>query len=176
MSTKPTYISKNTVIGLLSAKLGKNLHGDKRIWLMDATWQPVSDNWVFKNWDAWFKALPPELKDLRYIGGSNVKHHLPKWSAENYDCDNHALGCMVHGQVGNALKAARTNSVTRGGLLFGVVFYNAEYKPDNARSGGHAINWCITPDHQVKFYEPADRRFVELTKTELDSIWFIFAA
>lgn len=144
--------------------------------LPDKSYEPVSADFVLRNWNAWLDARPAELIRVRQLGGGKSVRE-PRWERESGDCDNLALGTMVHAQVGNALAAVKRKS-PRGGLAYGTLFYMAG--PARAEnygiSGGHAINWLISPALHVLFFEPAVGAFVNLTTTERSSAWFGLAA
>lgn len=138
--------------------------------LPDANYETVSTAWAEENWNAWLIARPRPLLVLKDIGGGK-KAFRPRWLTESGDCDNLALGVMVHAHVGNALASVKRKT-ERGGLAFGVLFYTAE-KFGNA---GHAINWLVDHDKAVRFFEPGDGTFLELTEAERRSAWFGIAA
>lgn len=138
--------------------------------LADEFYAPVSPGWVLRNYEAWLAARPLPLTRTVQLGGG-VTRRMPLWSAEASDCDNLALGLMVHGQVGNALAAVK-QTTPRGGLAFGVVFYTATQRV----RGGHAINWFVDHDGQLMFFEPGTGDFVTLTTGERASAVFALAA
>jgi hypothetical protein len=138
--------------------------------LPDGTYEPVSAEWVRENWQAWLDARPAELVVWRDAGGKRVRDR-PVWLADSCDCDNLALGVMAHADVGNALFAQRTRR-PRGGLAFGVLFYTAELRI----AGGHAINWFVDHEGNVRFFEPGFGSQVNLTPQERSSTWFGLAA
>lgn len=137
--------------------------------LADDDYAPISSGWVLRNYEAWLAARPLALTRRVEIGG--VPRIVPLWHANASDCDNLALGLMVHGQVGNAL-AALKQTTPRGGLAFGVVFYTATQRV----RGGHAINWFVDHDGRLMFFEPGDGSFVTLTAGERASANFVLAA
>lgn len=145
--------------------------------LADDYYGTVSPAWVLKNYEAWLAARPLELTKTVKLGGG-VTRRVALWTAEASDCDNLALGLMVHGQVGNALAAVRAGGQTgaqerhAGGLAFGVVFYTATQRV----RGGHAINWFVDHDGALMFFEPGTGDFVTLTAGERASATFALAA
>ncbi len=138
--------------------------------LADSYFEPVSAAWVQRTWDAWMYARPTALKRTVQVGGAD--RVVPLWLAESCDCDNLALGLMVHGQVGNAL-ASVGRGTKRGGLAFGVVFYTAQ---SATMRGGHAINWFVGYDQELRFFEPGLGEIVELNSSERASARFCLAA
>jgi len=167
-------LTSNTVKDLLT---NVGIPAKSHTWVLpDKSYEPVSRHFICDNWAAWLDARPSDLIRVRQIGGGKSVRE-PLWERESGDCDNLALGLMVHAQVGNALAAAvRGNH--RGGLAFGVLFYMAgPARQDNfGIAGGHAINWLITNELTVLFFEPAAGEFVTLNVQERSSAWFGLAA
>lgn len=167
-------LTSNTLKDLLT---NVGIPAKSHTWVLpDISYEPVTRQFVLNNWDAWLAARPPELLRVRQIGGGKTALE-PLWERESGDCDNLALGTMVHAQVGNAL-AAVLRRKPRGGLAYGVLFYMAgPARPENyGIAGGHAINWQITPRDEVLFFEPAAGAFVTLSQQERSSAWFGLAA
>lgn len=144
--------------------------------LPDVSYETVSEAWVRDNWNAWLEARPADLVVFRDAGGKRIRSR-PLWIAEASDCDNLALGVVAHGDVGNALASLHVPAV-RGGLAFGVLFYVAETaRPGNfGVAGGHAINWFVTHDGAVGFFEPGVGEVTDLNTTERSTAWFGLAA
>lgn len=141
-------------------------------WLVDSMFETMSSDWVLENWEAWLAARPADLCCWRDAGGKSIRDR-PLWIAEASDCDNLALGTLAHAQVGNALYAQR-NGPGRGGLAYGVIFYQAgPARSENFQvAGGHAINWYIDHELQLHFFEPGMGREVSLNPQEKSAIWF----
>lgn len=147
---------------------------DRRFMLWDIAYCPVSADWVFANWQAWVRSLPKELQESKTLFGRSVL--CPRYLPEAFDCENHALACMVHGTIGNALTMVRHGGLPRG-LAKGILTYTAEGRPENrGRRGRHAICWFVNRLRHAKFFEPGDGLHVTLTPTELASIDFGCAA
>lgn len=144
--------------------------------LPDETYETVSDAWVLENWREWVNARPNQLCVYTSAGGKAIKAR-PLWIADASDCDNLALGTLTHAQVGNALTAQRTR-LPRGGLAFGMLFYTAApAREENFRvEGGHAINWFVDHEGNVRFFEPGMGELVDLNAKERSSAWFGLAA
>lgn len=144
--------------------------------LPDADYQLCSAEWVRENWEAWLAARPRELCAFRDAAGKAILDR-PLWLRDSSDCDNLALGTMVHGQVGNALSAQKTR-LPRGGLAYGFLFYQAgPARPENfGVAGGHAINWWVDHARTVRFFEPGVGREVSLTPEERSSVWLALAS
>lgn len=138
--------------------------------LADDVYSPVSDRWVAENYNAWLAARPAALKRTVF-GAGGAMRRAPLWTAEANDCDNLALGVMIHGHVGNALAAVKSGQ-PRGGLAFGILFYTAQ----QTVRGGHAINWYVTHLGELRFFEPGTGEVVELTAAERASATFALAA
>lgn len=145
--------------------------------LPDVSYETVSAEWVGKNWTAWLNARPLELAVFGDMGGGKLGRVRPLWLAESTDCDNLAIGTVAHAQVGNALSAQHTR-LARGGLAYGFLFYSAGPARDGnfQVAGGHAINWFVDHDRQMRFFEPGMGRMVDLNETERTSAWFGLAA
>lgn len=135
--------------------------------LSDRKWHTCSKSFALRNWTAWRNSLPDVLRHRNETGGT-----VPVWRPEFFDCDNHAQGCATHAFMGNALRAMRDEKWLAAGLLFGLMYYVAEYKPENKREGAHAINWHVDHNKRLRFFEPAEGRHVWLTEKELASIFF----
>lgn len=144
--------------------------------LPDDSYETVSEQWVLDNWAAWLDARPIELCFTKEVGGKTLRS-FPRWINNASDCDNLALGLMVHGDVGNGL-AAFDRQEARGGLAFGTVFYTAETaRPANYNAkGGHAVNWFVNHEGRVFFFEPGVGLLTELNPTERLGAWFGLAA
>ncbi|MBI5770795.1 MAG: hypothetical protein HZA93_23665 [Verrucomicrobia bacterium] len=144
--------------------------------LPDETYETASADWVLDNWRAWIEARPGELLAVRDLGGGKTDR-VPKWIAEAGDCDNLALATMMWADTGNALAAVRRGQ-TRGGLAYGVLFFIAgPARAENFRvSGGHCINWFVTHEREVRFFEPGVGDYSNLNTTERSGAWFGLAA
>lgn len=144
--------------------------------LPDASYETVSADWVIENWRAWLDARPIELCVCRDVGGKSVRER-PLWIADVSDCDNLALGLTTHGHVGNATFARRIGQ-PRGGLAFGCLHYTASpARPANFNiEGGHAINWFVDHEGNVRFFEPGVGQLVDLNAKERGDAWFGYAA
>lgn len=144
--------------------------------LPDLTYEPVSENFVMENWLAWLDARPDELVTSVDVGGGKM-HRVPRWVANAGDCDNLALGTMAWASTGNALAAVKRQQV-RGGLAYGVLFYNAgPARRENFNiAGGHAINWFVSRELGLQFFEPGMGSLVNLTTAERSTSWFGLAA
>jgi hypothetical protein len=145
--------------------------------LLDVTYEICSEDFVRNNWLAWLAALPDELVLWRDVGGKRIRQ-APRWMPESNDCENHALATVAWAATGNARAAALRNT-PRGGIAYGLLAYDAN--PARAAnfgvSGRHAINWFVEPlAHRVRFFEPGQGAFVELTTEERSSAWFGIAA
>lgn len=143
--------------------------------LPDVSYEPVSHLWVRGNWLAWLDARPAELVVFRDAGGKRIRER-PLWLSEASDCDNLAIGTVAHGQVGNALRSRRVGA--RGGLAYGFLFYVAgPARLENSNiAGGHAINWFVSPEHEVCFFEPGNGELVTLNTQERSTSWFGLAS
>lgn len=159
-----------TAIDLFNTFIAAGLRPDFQH-LADNYFEPVSAAWVQRNWDAWMAARPSELKRTIPVGGG-ASRLVPLWLEQSSDCDNLALGLMVHGQVGNALASVKRGT-KRGGLAFGVVFYTAQ---SATMRGGHAINWFVGYGQELAFFEPGLGEIVELNSAERASARFCLAA
>lgn len=82
---------------------------------------------------------------------------------EKFDCDDFAFAFKVACQ-----EAHRKGSGLSDGLAVGVIFY----RPD--RGGGHAINFAVVGDNEVVFIEPQTGERLCLTKSELESVFFVY--
>lgn len=165
-------ITRDQLLELLTASgaspMAAIMCGDEQL-------ETVSGDWVRENWLAWLDARPDELVIWEVVYGVRMRVR-PRWIAEVSDCDNLALGVVAHAQVGNALAAVHTGAA-RGGLAFGVLFYQAgPARPGNyGVAGGHAINWYVEHSGALSFWEPGVGHNVELTPEEKASVWFALA-
>lgn len=78
-----------------------------------------------------------------------------------FDCDDFADGAAFFAQV-----TARTGLRTPAGVVFGVVYYTRD------TGGRHALNFSLTQDAGVIFFEPQTLREVQLSPTEIASVDF----
>lgn len=145
--------------------------------LPDESYETCSLDFVLRNFAAWLDARPFQLVQFREAAGVKIRDR-PLWLKEAGDCENLAIGTMAWAQVGNAMKAVANGGGARGGLAYGVLFYNAG--PARAGNffvaGGHAINWFVDHDGNLHFFEPGMGREVELTSEERNAVWFGIAA
>lgn len=144
--------------------------------LPDDSYEPCSIEFVLANWQAWLDSRPAELCLFEDVAGKSIRT-APRWVANAGDCDNLGLGTMAWADCGNALKAVQT-STARGGLAYGVMFYDAApARPDNFNvSGPHCINWFVDQAGWVRFFEPGQGKEVYPTAIERASAWFGLAA
>lgn len=85
---------------------------------------------------------------------------LLEWAPEVWDCDKFARLAWVFASVDLAKTAGRPNA----GLAFGVFCYTIFNN-----GGGHAINFAITEEKELVFYEPQTRKIVNLSNEEAQS-------
>ena len=161
-------VRRALVLSGLSSDVVKN-----KFQLVDRNWNLCSERFCLDNWRNWMAHLPEELKEVRNINGHDIC--VPRWFNDCFDCDNHCTGTLYHAQLTNAHTRA-TSGKKRGGILYGMLFYDAVPKEGNLRSGPHAINWFINYRRRLRFFESAEGRVIELTQEEIDSIWFGVAA
>ena len=145
--------------------------------LPDLSYETCSEQFVRENWSAWLASRPAELV-TSYDCGGGMMRQIPRWIENAGDCDNLALGTMAWADCGNAL-AARRRGVTRGGLGYGVLFYQAgPARSDNYQvSGGHSINWFVElGTNAVRFFESGMGEIVNPSPIERMSASFGLAA
>lgn len=143
--------------------------------LPDDTYETMSAVRLAEIWAAWVDARPVQLNTTRDIGGGKTVR-IPRWFAEAGDCDNLALGLMAWADIGNALAVAK--GASSAGLACGVLFYTAgPARSENFNvAGGHAINWFLDHEKNVRFFEPGVGELVDLNTAERSSAWFGLAA
>lgn len=78
-----------------------------------------------------------------------------------FDCDDFADGAAFYAQA-----TARTGLKTPAGVVFGVLYYTRD------TGGRHALNFSLTHDAGVIFFEPQTLREVSLSATEIASVDF----
>ena len=114
----------------------------------DATYEAPSVEWmesVFKS----YKTLAMMMKVFRW--------------REHHDCDDKAtmFRCVA------CAKWAQKKTRAAQGVAVGEVWYSTD------AGGGHAINILVMPNNDIKFVEPQGPRWIELSKKEIDSIYFV---
>ncbi len=82
--------------------------------------------------------------------------------AGRFDCDDFADGAAFLAQA-----EARARLPIRAGVVFGVIYYDRD-----GPEGRHAINFSLTRDAGLIFYEPQRLTEVTLSATELKSVDF----
>lgn len=81
---------------------------------------------------------------------------------ERFDCDDFADGAAFLAQA-----EARTRLRTKAGVVFGVIYYDRD-----GPLGRHAVNFSLTRDAGLIFYEPQELRQITLSASELASVDF----
>jgi len=119
-----------------------------RAYCSDSTYNTPSVEWVesvFKS----YKTLAVWMRIFRW--------------REHHDCDDKAtmFRCVA------CAKWAQPKERPAQGVAVGEV----HYMPD--AGGAHAINIIILPNEVVKYVEPQGPKWVELSKSEIDSIFFV---
>lgn len=122
--------------------------------ISDGTHLSPKKDWVSN--DLYFKNFTKWLWD----------NNLDKWK-KHWDCDNFAFAFYTFAQICHARAMDKTvKSDQAQGLTIGVMFYKQE------GGGGHAINIIYT-EGKLWGFEPQTGKFLELTKDEKASCWFI---
>lgn len=138
--------------------------------LADSSLQTVDKDWVANEaWPNWVASLPPQLVNPWPVGGGKTVM-CPKWEAEVFDCDNHALDFNTYVVRCFAVDAIQ-RKVNNGAPAFGTMAYVAVPKAGNRRQGGHDINWFIGHDLKVYWFEPAEGIFVDPLPIEIASVF-----
>jgi len=129
------------------------------------------------------------LYSLNYIKGEGYEK-FKKWLfrrgifgwRHTFDCDNYAEAFRVFLQIVHSkAQKGKTDNSRKQAVAVGVIWY------ERAGRGGHAINIVVskieggfkpysvdrTESLVVKFVEPQDGKIIELSKSELDSIFFV---
>jgi hypothetical protein len=81
---------------------------------------------------------------------------------EKFDCDDFADGAAFLAQA-----TARTQLRTKAGVVFGVLYYDRD-----GPLGRHAVNFSLTRDAGLIFYEPQRLMEITLSASELASVDF----
>ena len=81
---------------------------------------------------------------------------------ERFDCDDFADGAAFLAQA-----TARTELKTKAGVVFGVLYYDRD-----GPEGRHAVNFSLTRDAGLIFYEPQRLQEITLSASELASVDF----
>lgn len=97
---------------------------------------------------------------------------LTKW-VHRWDCDNfaEALKLFTCGYYETTIDANAE------GIGVGIVHYKAGARAEDGSGGGHAINTFFVNNNNnidVIFIEPQNGSILNLSKPELDSIWFLY--
>lgn len=87
-----------------------------------------------------------------------------KWETF-FDCDNFALEAIVLAYRKHYL-ARKAGKGSAQSFAFGIVCYT---------EGSHALNWRVLPDLSVTEFEPQTRKQLQLTPSQCNSAWFVFA-
>lgn len=136
----------------------------------DRVYRVVSKSDIRRAYEEAMRRLPEDLR--AYKNG-----WVFRWIEEAFDCENHSEYLSALMTEANGLRCALDRTELRAGILFGVIGYHAEPREENGqRSGGHAINTFVTVENGrcvVRYFEPGDNEFVELTPTERRSAWVV---
>lgn len=137
--------------------------------LLDERFHTISGSQVRAAWEQMVKALPKIIKIRR---GSTW---YPFWEEESGDCENISFWLMSDIQKMNAATAL-TRGVKREGIAAIPIAYMARSREESGKPGGHCILSYINHRKTLKFFEPQIGKDIELTKQEIESIWFILGA
>ena len=138
--------------------------------LADASYETLDAHWIANEvWPAWVASLPPRLRTTRDVGGGK-EIAVPRWIAEVWDCDDHALSFWEFVIRCRAKTAAENPPAQYAGTGGGTLAYVAELKAGNLRLGAHDIFWFIDGEKNFRVFEPADGSFVVLTAGEIASV------
>jgi hypothetical protein len=118
------------------------------------------------------------LYSLNYITGKGYnkfknwlfKRGILGWRY-TFDCDNYAEAFRVFLQIVHTkAQKGKADNYRKQAVAIGVIWYEKD------GWGGHAINLIVTKEEEnlvVKFVEPQNGKVMELTQTELESIFFV---
>lgn len=97
------------------------------------------------------------------------EHGVLNWQEiGTFHCEDYAQGAMF---LARTLNFNNENRIKGASFAVGVVYYF----PENRRTAvlnTHAINVVITEDMSVLFYEPQWQKFINLTQSEISSIYY----
>jgi hypothetical protein len=94
--------------------------------------------------------------------------------SHQYDCDDYSLEFMVHAHT-----AFRRESISLpiDNMCIAEVWYVPDYiaklRQSNIDIGNHAVNMIIVHPYDILFIEPQTGKFIQLTSSEIQSIYFM---
>lgn len=121
----------------------------------DDVYVKPSRNWVTRDLAG---VLRTEFFELGILSPVASAHAGPQGA---FDCDDFADGAAFHAQV-----LARAALDSRAGVVFGVLYYTKD------GLGRHAVNFSVTSDAGVIFFEPQNLQQITLTPAERASVTF----
>lgn len=121
----------------------------------DDVYVKPSSNWVTRDLAGVLRTEFFELGILSPVASAHAG------SQGAFDCDDFADGAAFHAQV-----LARSALGSKAGVVFGVVYYTKE------GLGRHAVNFSVTADAGVIFFEPQTLQEITLTPVERASVTF----
>lgn len=155
-------ISRNDVLGALM--MGGIFRG--QWWPMDdAEYSTVSPGFVTEAWREWVRSLPPELVEVRDIGGGKTQP-VPRWIAEVFDCDNHTRDFATFLNRCMAVDAAKAGT-KRGNTASGMIRL---FTQPGVLASFHAAIWFIDHEQEAHTFDPATGRVDPFVEVQLKSI------
>ena len=133
--------------------------------LADVLYAPVSPAFVQLAHGAWLDSLPPELLDVRDIGGGKTVRCV-KWVPEVYDCDNHTRSFGRFLSDCMAVDCIKTGN-NRGNVAAG----NFGFARTPAPNDGHSDNWFVDYAGKAHNFDPGDESMDKLTALQIQTVF-----